>query len=154
MVVRDSIGFPELGSHANPVVIGDGLAPFGSASSFIVIHLDDDLCYDKVDRCGSQADTELMATPEFWEALIDESFSVPADKCGAVCSSFVRAPTRSPAHDNAETLHSFGQSSANSFLLDDKALKVTESSFNGQQDCSSLETIMHKARERCNWLSK
>jgi hypothetical protein len=54
-------------------VIGDGLAPLGSASNPIVIHVDEDWCYDKIDRGGSDADTEVMATPEFWEALIDES---------------------------------------------------------------------------------
>jgi hypothetical protein len=141
VVIRDSIGFPELGTQANPIVIRDGLTPLGSASNPIVIHVDEDWYYNKIDRCGSNTNTKVMATPEFWEALIDENFSIPADKRGAVGSSSVHTPTRSPAHEDPEALHSFGQSSANRLRLDNKALKITKSSFNRLQNCSSLEAI-------------
>lgn len=41
VVVRDSIVAPELGTQANPIVIGDDPAPLGSASNPIVIHVDE-----------------------------------------------------------------------------------------------------------------
>lgn len=112
MVVRGSIVSPELGTEANP----------------IVIHIDEDWCHDETDLLGSDADTEILATPEFWETLTGESFTVPADDGEAVGSFSVRAPTRSPVCEHPEDLQPFGQSAPNCFHLDDKALKVTESS--------------------------
>ena len=84
-----------LGTQANPIVIGDSLAPLGSASNPVVIYINEDWCYDKTDRCDSDADTEVMAIPEFWDALIDESFSIPADERGTVSASSVGALTSS-----------------------------------------------------------
>ena len=124
MVVRDSFVFHELGTQANPIVIWDGLAPVDSALT-IVVHVDEDWCYDKVDQRGSDTDTEIMTTPEFWEILIYENFSVIAGEREAVGLSSVCAQTRPSAHVNPENLHSFGWSSANSFRLDDKALRIT-----------------------------
>lgn len=104
-------------------MIGDDLAPLGSTSNPIVIHADEGWWRDETYQLGSDTDTEVMATPEFWEALIDESFSVQADERGVANSSPVHAPTRSPAHKDPEDLRSLEQSSANSFRLDDKAQK-------------------------------
>jgi hypothetical protein len=115
-------------------VIGDDLAPLGSASNPIVIHVDEDWCYDKTDQRSSDTDTEVMATPEFWEALIDESFSVQADERGVAGSSPVYAPTGSLAHKE-EGLQSFEQSSQNYLHLDDKSL----SSLHVLQNSSGLD---------------
>lgn len=73
------------------------LAPLGSASNPIVIYIDEDWYYNKIDRYDSDTDTMIIAIPEFWEALIDESFSILADERGAVGSSSVRVLTRSLA---------------------------------------------------------
>jgi hypothetical protein len=137
VVIRDSTISPELGTQANPIVIRDGLAPLGSASNPIEIYVDEDWCCDKIDQGVSDADTEVMATPEFWEALIDESFSDPAER-GTVGPSSVRAPTRSPTNEDPEDLRSFGQSPLNSFRLDEI---MTDSSFNWLQNCPGLEDI-------------
>ena len=48
-VVRDSIVTPELGIYANPIVIGDDLAPLSSASNPIVIHINEHSYRDKLD---------------------------------------------------------------------------------------------------------
>jgi hypothetical protein len=69
VVVRDSIVAHELGTQANPIVIGDDLAPLGSASNSIVIQVDEGWCHDDPDQLGSDADTEVMATPQFWGTL-------------------------------------------------------------------------------------
>lgn len=139
MVVRDSIVSNDLGgTQVNPPVIGDDVAPLGSASNPIPINVDRDWCYDGTDRLGSDADTAIMATPEFWETLIDERFTVLADEGEAVGSSFIRAPTRSPVCEDPEDLLPFEQSSANRLHLDDKTLKVTESLFDVLRNCSGL----------------
>lgn len=79
-----------------------------------------------------------MTAPEFREILIDESIPDLADEHGkAVGLISVRAPTRpQPMDKDPEDLHSFGQSSTNSFRLGDKALDTTENSFNGLQNHS------------------
>ncbi|KAJ5364558.1 uncharacterized protein N7496_010271 [Penicillium cataractarum] len=123
VVVRDSIVSPELGIQADPIVIRVDLAPLGSASNPIVIHVDE----------------EIMATPEFWETLIDDNFTVPAGEDEVISSSSARAPSRSPVFEDLEDLHSFGQSSTNRFHLDDKALKMTVSSFDVLQNCTGRE---------------
>jgi hypothetical protein len=65
VVVCDSIVAPELGTYANPIVIVDDLAPLGSASNPIVIYVDEGWCRDELDQLDSDADTVIMATPEF-----------------------------------------------------------------------------------------
>lgn len=61
-------------------MIGDDLAPLGSPSNLIVIHVDEDWRHDGIDQLDSDADIEIMATPEFWETWVDESLTVPADE--------------------------------------------------------------------------
>ncbi|OQD78027.1 hypothetical protein PENANT_c097G09795 [Penicillium antarcticum] len=80
LVIHELIDAPESGTEANPIVIGDDPAPLGSASNPIVIYVDEDCGYDEAEQLGSDADTEVMATPEFWEKLIDENFPAPADE--------------------------------------------------------------------------
>lgn len=94
---------------------------------------------DETDQLGSDADTEIMATPEFWGTLIGETFAVPVDEGAAVDSSSVRARTRSLGCGDPEGLQPFEQSTPNCFHLDDKALKVTEDLFDESQNCAGLE---------------
>ncbi|KAJ5489166.1 hypothetical protein N7539_004056 [Penicillium diatomitis] len=124
------------GTQANPILIGDDLAPLGSASNPIVIHVNEGWYGDEPDRLGSDADTEIIATPEFWETLIGRNLAAPVDEGEAVDSSSVRAPTRSLVCEDPEDLRSFEQSTPNCFHFDDKALKVAEISFDASQVCS------------------
>lgn len=156
MVVRDSIVSPELGTQANPIVIGDDLAPLGSASNPIVIYVGECSCRNGTDQVGFDADTEIMTTLECWETLIDGDFTVPADEGEAV----VHPPIRSLVREDPEDLQSSEQSSPDFSLLDDKALKATESSFYRLQNCSGLEAPSsgntrngHKVRLADDYLS-
>lgn len=90
VVVCDSMVAAELGTYANPIVIGDDLAPLGSASNPIVIQVDGGWCRDEPNQLGSDADTEIMATPEFWGTLTG---AVPVTDDAAIDSS-VRVPIR------------------------------------------------------------
>jgi hypothetical protein len=77
--------------------------------------------------------------------LIDENFTVLVGEDEVISSSSTRAPSRSPVCEDLEDLHSFGQSSTNRFHLDDKALKMTESSFDVLQNCTSREAATRKS---------
>lgn len=63
------------------------------------------------------ADAEVIATPEFWGNLIDESFPDPANESAAVDPPAVRALTRSPACEDLEDLQNLGQPSSNGAQL-------------------------------------
>jgi hypothetical protein len=124
VVVCDSIVAPNLGTHTYPIVISDDPAPLGSASNPIVIHVDENRCRDEIDQLGSDADTEIMATPEFWDAWAHESLTVPAVEGEAIVSSPIHAASRSSVSENPEDFRQFGQSSVNRSHLDDKALEM------------------------------
>ncbi|GLI82111.1 hypothetical protein PoHVEF18_010512 [Penicillium ochrochloron] len=77
-----------------------------------------------------------MTKPEFWEILIGGDFTTAlADESEAV----VHTPIRSLVCEDPEVLQSSERSSPDCFLLDDKALKVTEIWFYWLQKCSCLE---------------
>lgn len=101
-------------------MIGDDPAPLGSASNPIVIHVDEDYGYDEAEQLGSDADTKIMATPEFWEKLIDESFPAPADERADVNSVSVISPTTQLACKDPEEPRILEESCP---PLDDKATK-------------------------------
>lgn len=94
MVICEFIDSPESDTETNPIVIRDDPAPLDSASNHIVIHVDEDCGYDEVEQPGSVTDTEIMATSEFWENLIDGSFLVPADEGVTVDLPSILALTR------------------------------------------------------------
>lgn len=60
VVVRDSKSHPGLGTEANPIVIGDGSAPLGSAFNPIVIVIDEGWCRGEAGEPDSDADTEHL----------------------------------------------------------------------------------------------
>ena len=93
LAIYEFIDSPDLGTEANPIVIGDNPVPLGSASNPIMIYVDKDCGYDEAEQLGSDADTEIMAIPEFWENLIDESFPVPVNERVDVNSVSVLSPT-------------------------------------------------------------
>jgi hypothetical protein len=115
MVVRDSVISPELGTQANP----------------IVIYVDEGWSGNGTDQFGSDRDTEVMTTPEFWETLIGGNFAVHADQGDT--------PIRSLVCEDPEELQSSEQSSPGCFDLDDNALKMTESSSYRLLNRSGLE---------------
>lgn len=104
MVVRDSIVAPKLGTQANPIVIGDDPTLLGSASNPIVIYSNEGWRRDETDLLGSNADTKIMATSEFWGTLTGGNLAVPVDKLAAIDSSSVRASTRSLVCEDPEGL--------------------------------------------------
>ncbi|CAG8046257.1 unnamed protein product [Penicillium nalgiovense] len=120
LVIHELIDSPELGTEANPIVIGDDPAPLGSASNPIVIHVDENCGYYEAEQLGSDADTEVMATPEFWEKLIDDNFPAPADERADVNSLSVLSPTTQLACEDPEEPRILEQ---NCPRLDDKATK-------------------------------
>lgn len=87
----------------------DDPALLGSPSNSIVIYIDEGWCRDERDLLGSDADTEIMATPEFWGTLTGGDFAIPADEGVAVGSSFGSAPTRSLVCKDLEGLPLFEQ---------------------------------------------
>lgn len=134
VVVCDSMVAPELGTDANPIVIGDDLAPLGSASNPIVIQVDEGWCRDEPTQLGSDADTEIMATPEFWGTLTGANVAVPVKDDAAIDSS-VRVPIRPLVCEDPEGPQPFEQSTPNCFQSEYKALKVTENSFDASREC-------------------
>jgi hypothetical protein len=108
-------------------VIVDDLAPLGSASNPIVIQVDEGWCRNEPDQLGSDADTEIVATPEFWGTLTGAHVAVPVKDDAAIDSS-VRVPIRSLVCEDPEGLQQFEQSTPNGFQSNLKALKVTKNS--------------------------
>ncbi|KAJ5800703.1 uncharacterized protein N7518_002771 [Penicillium psychrosexuale] len=76
LAIYEFIDSPDLGTEANPIVIRDDPIPLGLASNPIMIYVDKDCGYDKAEQLSSNADTEIIAIPEFWENLIDKSFPI------------------------------------------------------------------------------
>jgi arginase family enzyme len=62
-VVRNSIVSPELGTQANPIVIGDDPASLGAVSNPIMIYVNEGWCYDETGQLVFDAHTDIMATP-------------------------------------------------------------------------------------------
>lgn len=54
---------------ASPIVIGDDAPPLGSPSNPILIREEEG--GDKTEQTGSDADTELILTPEFWNSVMN-----------------------------------------------------------------------------------
>ncbi|OGE47593.1 hypothetical protein PENARI_c040G09683 [Penicillium arizonense] len=73
-VMREIIDFPKLGTEANPIVVSDDAGPLGSASNPIIINFDNDCGHHVPWEYHSDGDTEVVATPDFLENLIDGSF--------------------------------------------------------------------------------
>ncbi|KAJ5588485.1 hypothetical protein N7537_011163 [Penicillium hordei] len=69
LVIHEFIDSPELGTEANSIVIRDVSATLGSASIPIVGYIDEDCGYGEMEPLVSDADTDIMATPEFLENL-------------------------------------------------------------------------------------
>ncbi|KAF3394472.1 hypothetical protein F1880_005502 [Penicillium rolfsii] len=114
---------PELGTSANPIVIEDGLAPLGSAFNPIVI--DEDWRRNEPEQFGSDANTETMATPEFWESLTAGEFAVPVKDDTAIDSLPVCVPNRSLVCEDREGSRVFERSTTDHFQLE-KESKINE----------------------------
>jgi hypothetical protein len=131
VVVRESIVAPKLGTQAYPIVIGDDPAPSGSASNPIVIHVDEGWCRDETDQLGSDANTEIMATPEFWGTLTGENLTVPVNEE----ADFSFVSTRLPVWEDPEGLQPFEQSTPNCCQSDHKAYSCDAS-----RECPRVRT--------------
>lgn len=63
LVVRDTHS-SELYTESHPKVFESDTSPSGSAPNPIVIHVE-----TEADKCDSDADTEIMTSPQFWEII-------------------------------------------------------------------------------------
>ncbi|KAF7719257.1 Uncharacterized protein PECH_004815 [Penicillium ucsense] len=102
VVIRDIKSYPGLGTEVNPIVMGDESAPLGSATNPIVINVDEGWCHGEGGKPDSNADTKIMTTPEFWENLIDESYSDPASGGADVEPIPVSARITPPTYNDPE----------------------------------------------------
>lgn len=148
MVVRDSKSHPELGTGANPIVIGDESAPLGSAFRPIVIDVDEGWCHGEVGQPDSDADTEIMTTPEFWENLIDESYPDPANGGADVDPPSVPARTRPPTCDDPE-LQVLDDLVSECAQLDKSARTLAESILGLGENCPSREIATYRHSATC-----
>lgn len=125
MVVYDSIVTLGLGTYANPIVIGDDLTPLGSASNPIIIQVNESWCQDKPDQRSSDADTEIIATPEFWGTLATRHLAVPVKDDIALDSSSVSVLTRSLVCEDPEDSQPFERPTPND-SQSEKELQTTK----------------------------
>jgi hypothetical protein len=146
VVVRDTKSHPGLGTEASPIVIGDESVPLGSAFNPIVIDVDEDWCHGEAGQRDSDADTEIMTTPEFWENLIEESYPNPASGGADI------EPTSIPARTRPRTCHDpglqyFSKLVSDCAQLDERARILAESILGGAENCSSrgIVTCGHSA---------
>jgi hypothetical protein len=93
---------PELGTFANPILIEDDFALPGLASNSNVIQVDEGWRGDEPDYFGSDADTEIISTPEFWGSLTGRSFAFPGKHEAAIDSSSIYVSTRSVDFEDLE----------------------------------------------------
>ena len=144
MVVRDSKSHHEPGTAANPILIEDD--PLGSAPNPIVINVDEGSCHSETGQPDSDADTEIMTAPEFWDNLIEESYPNPANGGADVDPISLPARTGPPPCDDADLrvvdklLPGFAQ-------LDERARSLAESVLGVGENCPSREiaTCGHSA---------
>jgi hypothetical protein len=129
VVVCDALSRPELGTQANPILITDDSAPLGSASNPILIQVDEGWCRDDSDQRGSDANTVIMTTPEFWGTLTGGNSTGPGKDNASLDSSSIHVPTGSLVCENLDSFQPFDMSTSNKFALDHKAFEVTEDSF-------------------------
>lgn len=129
VVVYDSLARPELGTQTNPILIADDLAPLGSASNPIVIQVDEGWCRDDSDQRDSDADTVIMATPEFWGTLTSGNFAGPVKDDASIDSSSIHVPTGSLVRENQDSLQPLDMPTSIEFASDHKVFGVTEDSF-------------------------
>ncbi|KAJ5577523.1 uncharacterized protein N7459_006487 [Penicillium hispanicum] len=117
VVVRESMPI-ELGTQSNPIYVDDDLAPLGSTANPIIIH--DDWSHDEAELPDSDADTEIVTTPKFWE-MIDRAFPTSASDG---TSASIGAPGRSEACQKPVDIHR-GQSFTNCPHTDGKVPEMT-----------------------------
>jgi hypothetical protein len=116
--VCESIGTPEIGTQANPILVSDDLAPLGSASN--PINIDEDWRSDS-NQLSSNENTVSLAS-QYWETVTGGRSTVLADHIG----SSARTPSGSPVGEEPEGLHSFGQLSADQVQSDNRAPKLAK----------------------------
>ncbi|KAJ6129149.1 hypothetical protein N7512_001929 [Penicillium capsulatum] len=72
--VYDTSDDLQLGTKANPIVI-DETSPPDSIPDVIATYIDGDHGFDDTGHLCSDAETEIIASPAFWDAFLDENFS-------------------------------------------------------------------------------
>ncbi|KAJ5370036.1 uncharacterized protein N7496_006128 [Penicillium cataractarum] len=145
MVLYDSKVVPELGTFANPILIEDDFALLDSSSDPNVIKVDEGWRCDEPDHLDSDADTEIMTTPEFWGSLTGGNFNYPEKHEAALDSSPIHASTRSIDSENLEGLQSVEQLGSNH-----QGLKVAQNSVDDPFGAATRESVAddHKGSEQ------
>lgn len=119
MVLCDSMFVPELGTFANPILIEDEPALPSSASNLIQVK--GDWLRDEPGHFDSDADTEIMTTPEFYGSLTGGNIAYPGKHDAAINSSSIHISNRPIDSKDLE-----GLQSAEQLQLDRQTLKVTQ----------------------------
>lgn len=118
-------------------MVGDDLAPTSTALNPMDIYIHKGWCLD-IDE-GYHADIETNVTRELQNAWHRTAPTAPARKGKAVGLSPIRAPSRSPVCEGPKDLQPCKQSPTNRCHFDEKALEVTDCSFDWLENCSRLE---------------
>lgn len=137
MVWHNTKVAPELGTFANPILIEGNLSPLDSASDPNMTRVDDGRCQDEPDQLGSNADTEIMTTPEFWGSLTSGNFAHLGEHEAAVDPFSIHVSIRSPVHEDLTGLPSFEQ-----FQPDREAFQFTGYSFDNSFGAARMESAM------------
>lgn len=112
---------PELGTFANPILIEDEPALPNSASNSNMIQAEEDWLRDEPDYLDSDADTEIMTTPEFYGFLTGGNIAYPGKYDAAINSSAIYVSNRPIDSGVLE-----GLQSVEHLQLDRQTLEVTE----------------------------
>ncbi len=120
MILCDSTVVPELGTFANPILIEDESALPDSASNSTMIRVEEDWLRDESDHADSDAETEIMTTPEFYGSLSGGNIAYPEKHKAAVDSSSIYVSDRSIGFEDLE-----GLQSVEKLQSDHQTLKVT-----------------------------
>ncbi|KAJ5471951.1 hypothetical protein N7539_008520 [Penicillium diatomitis] len=99
--------------------------------------VDDGRCQDEPDQLGSDADTEIMTTPEFWGSLTSGNFAHLGEHEAAIDPFSIHVSIRSPVHEDLTGLPSFEQ-----FQPDRKAFQFTGNSFENSFGAARIESAM------------
>jgi hypothetical protein len=112
---------PELGTFANPILIEDEPALPNSASNSNMIQVEEDWLRDEPEHFDSDAETEIMTTPEFYGSLTGGNIAYPGKHDAAINSSSIHVSNRPIDSKDLEGLQSVEQ-----LQLDRQTLKVTQ----------------------------
>ena len=107
----------------------------GSASNPIIINFDNDCSHHVPWEYHSDGDKEVLATPDFWENLIDESFPKSPNEEAVIDQISDPTLTISPIFQNSGQPQFFGLPTTD---CAHDVLNTSDAALNASRDCSTL----------------